>query len=159
MDSTLDEDRNQTIPEEESTIQSHVNLDLLDDIPNLEDELLASIRKNSVAGSQDNRYTSNDGNRITQYTAGFPDEEDMSEIDKFNKRILQSTDWGINPPALKEKAEPKMALKPKISQHRMTHGNKVKLPRERPYVDQATQRTHDPPPRYGKTMYHGDENS
>ena len=156
MTTTIEEERTQTIQEEDSQIQS-VNLELLDDIPNIEDELINSIRRNSNAGSaKENRFVSGDGNRISMYTAGFPEEEDMSEIDKFNKKILMSTDWGINPPAMKEKAEPKTFRKPNSRQQRKTHGSKPKLPRDRPYVDQATHRTHDPPPRYGKTMRHVD---
>ena len=159
IETTIEEERTQTIQEEDSQIQT-VNLDLLDDIPNNEEELINSIRRNSNAESKENnRFVSNDGNRISMYAAGFPDEDDMSEIDKFNKKILLATDWGINPPAIKEKPEPKPFVKPNSRQQRKTHGSKPKLPRDRPYIDHATHRTHDPPPRYGKTMRHADENS
>ena len=70
-----------------------------------------------------------------------------------------ATDWGINPPAVKEKGESKSPIKPSSRQKRLAHGSKPKLPRDRPYVDATTNRSHGPPPMYGKTMRHGDENS
>ena len=147
----IEQDQSMTIPEEETSITSHINLDQLEDIPNIDDEFLNLQRQSSYQGSADAPgYT--DGNRIMQYSAGFPDDEDMSEIDKFNKKILLSTEWGINPPAIKEKPEPKLPIRPKALQQAMTHGNKPKLPRDRPYVDKSTDRQHDAPPRYGKTM-------
>ena len=153
LDREKKDDEKNAIIEEEASIHSHINLDLLEDIPTIEDDLLAMQRQSSYQGSADQPGGDVDGNRIMQYTAGFPDDEDMSEIDKFNKKILLSTDWGINPPAIKEKAEPKVPIKPKPHQAAMTHGLKSKLPRDRPYVDQgSTHRAHDPPPRYGKTM-------
>jgi hypothetical protein len=52
-----------------------------------------------------------DENRITQYGGAIPEnEEQMSEIDKFNLKIMGATDWGVNPS--KTKSGGAVALRP-----------------------------------------------
>jgi hypothetical protein len=95
-----------------------------------------------------------DENRVTQYTHGFVEEEEMSEIDKFNMGILKSTEWGLNPTnkgGMRIGHRP--TNRPSIETIIKTHGIKTRMPRERPFVEKiGPRRMHNPPPKFGRTM-------
>jgi hypothetical protein len=79
---------------------------------------------------------------------------EMSEIDKFNMKILKSTDWGINPAPKNgkdDRARPAIRANPSLINR--THGLKAKKPRDRPFQEKiGAMRTHAPPPPFGRSM-------
>jgi hypothetical protein len=66
--------------------------------------------------------------------------EEPSEIDKFNSSILDSADWGVNPPIHGARLPTRMPRRPDAKTQQRTHGYKTKLPRERPLNEHVGKR-------------------
>ena len=159
----VDENHNLERTNQEGDPVNPSGADLLSAIPDIKDEL-GIERMVRTAGdvipevTVTRNTTTAQANRITQYDHGFPGEDNRSEIDKFNMKILHAADWGQNPaPSMNRNA--KLSIKkpnPKLQHY--THGLKAKNPRDRPNIERVGgRRTRDPPPKFGKTMVHSQQ--
>lgn len=128
------------------------NPELLSEIPDIEDEerFEASVNPNPRKSKSVRQLAP-----ITKFGEEVEEEEGMSEVDQFNFKILKSTNWGSNPPIREPILPTRMPKRPSNKSLQETHGFKIKLPRDRPYIESTTSRSHMPPPPIGKTMGHG----
>jgi len=128
------------------------NHELLSEIPDIEDEDAHEvIQKPSPRKSKSSRNFAS----ITKFGEDMEEDEGMSEVDKFNFQIMKSKNWGSNPPVREPIAKGEMPKRPTHKGLQQTHGYKKRLPRDRPFIETKSSRSHLPPPPLGMTMGHG----
>eukprot|EP00742_Colponemidia_sp_Colp-10_P002790 GILJ01002983.1.p1 GENE.GILJ01002983.1~~GILJ01002983.1.p1 ORF type:complete len:601 (+),score=117.23 GILJ01002983.1:80-1882(+) len=78
----------------------------------------------------------------------------QSAMEEFNNSILNSADWGVNPPP---RAFTPLAAPPKATpkQKELTLGTVSRMPRDRPFENTSPKKRHLPAPPLGATMGHG----